>query len=216
MILIEEIQAATVDQSNDLGTILRKCKLLAARLGSQPLETWLIYESNGYPPELDVPDYRVWTLEVKGDFTGPFGSMVRNAPIPLIFIPERVRDYYNQYKCRQSIATLEALLEQSKAGGGTWQVPTRDLAVVLGTKVYQDQSCIKAWAEFSAGSVMEVLNTVRNRILDFALALWKDDPKAGEVKENSEHHLEPTKVTQIFNTTIYGGSANLVGTATDS
>ncbi len=217
MSLLEDIQTAAVDPNRDLGTILRNCKLLAARLGSQSLENWLIYESNGYPPNIDVPDYRIWTLQVKGDFTGPlFGSMVRNASIPLIFIPEKERNLYDQYKCRQSIATLEALLEKSKTGGGTWQVPTRDLAVVLGTNVYHDHSCICAWAEYSAGSVMEVLNTVRNRILDFTLALWEDDPKAGEVTGNSEHHLEPAKVTQIFNTTIYGGSANLVGTATDS
>ena len=52
MSLLEDIQSAAVDSNSDLGTILRKCKLLAARLGSKTLENWLIYESNGYP--LDV------------------------------------------------------------------------------------------------------------------------------------------------------------------
>ena len=173
MTLLEEIQSAAVDQNSDLGTILRKCKLLAARLGSQPLENWLIYESNGYPEEIEVPDYRVWSLEVKGHFTGPFGSGMRNAPIPLMFIPDNVRDSYKNYKCRQSIPSLEALLEKSKTTDGTWQVNTGDLAVILGTNVYETQNCIAAWAECSVGTIINVLNTVRNRILDFTLAVWK-------------------------------------------
>jgi hypothetical protein len=82
--------------------------------------------------------------------------------------------------------------------------------------VYQNQNCIAAWAEFPIGSVIDVLNTVRNRILDFALAVWKNQPQAGELTEKVERHLSQLTITQIFNTTIHGGSANLVATAADS
>jgi hypothetical protein len=164
----------------------------------------------------EVPDYRIWTLEVKGHFSGPFGSGMRNVPIPLISLPERVRDSYRNYECKQSIATLEGLLKKSNAGGGTWQISTSDLAFVLGTSVYQNQNCIAAWAEFPIGAVIDVLNTVRNRILDFALAVWKNQPQAGELTEKVERHLSQLTITQIFNTTIHGGSANLVATAADS
>jgi hypothetical protein len=105
MSLLEEIQRAAVDANSDLGTLLRKCKVLAARLGSQPLENWL--------------------------------------PI-------------------------------------------------------------------------EVLNAVRNRILDFALALQKEAPTAGESVGNATRQVEPSRVTQIFNTTVYGGSATLVGASDNS
>ncbi len=37
MTLLEDIQNAAIDAENDLGTLRRKCKLLAARLGSQHL-----------------------------------------------------------------------------------------------------------------------------------------------------------------------------------
>src|SRR5579871_3717688 len=74
--LLEDIQNAAVDGRSDLGSILRKCKLLASRLGSKPLEDWLVWESNGYPPEVDVPDYRKWSLQIRGHFAGPFGSQV--------------------------------------------------------------------------------------------------------------------------------------------
>ncbi len=214
MSLLEDIQNAAVDSKSDLGTLLRKCKLLAARLGSQPLEDWLIWESNGYPEDVDVPDYRIWPLEVKGHFAGPFGSGIQNAPIPSVSLPEKARDAYQNYKCRQSIDSIEEMLKRSDKG--KLRVSTGDLAVALGTNVYEYQNCIQAWAEFSVGNLIELLNTVRNRILDFALAIWKEAPAAGNQTGKSEQEIESGRVTQIFNTTIYGGPASIVGSATES
>jgi AbiTii len=212
--LLEDIQNAAVDAKSDLGTLLRKCKLLASRLGSQSLEDWLIWESNGYPQDVEVPEYRIWSLEVKGHFSGSFGSALRNAPIPIACLPEKMRKHYKRYECRQSIASIEEILK--KSDGGTVEVSTGDLALILGTKVYQDQNCIQAWAEFSTGQLVELVNTVRNRILDFALAVWKEAPTAGDSGTEITPKIEAKRVTQIFNTTVYGGSANLVGTANAS
>jgi len=212
--LLEDIQNSAVDGSSDLGTLLRKCKLLAVRIGSQQLEDWLLWESNGYPDGIDVPEYRIWPLEVKGNFSGPFGSGIRNAPIPLALLPEKNRKHYERYECRQSIASIETIL--GKSDGVTMQVSTGDLALILGSKVYQHQNCMQAWAEFGTGNLVELLNTVRNKIMDFALAVWKEEPTAGEFKAGAGAALESAKVTQIFNTTVYGGSANLVGAATNS
>lgn len=214
MTLLEDIQNAAVDGKSDLGTLLRKCKLLAARLGSQPLEDWLLWESNGYPGTVPVPEYRIWPLQVTGHFSGPFGSGLRNAPIPSVCLPEKVRESYQRYECRLSIANVEDTLAHSKSG--TVQVSTGDLALVLGTKVYQHQNCLQAWAHFSTANLVELVNTVRNRILDFSLALWKEEPTAGEGRSGPMQGLGASKVTQIFNTTVYGGSANLVGSAEHS
>lgn len=214
MTLLQDIQNAAVDASSDLATLLRKCKLLAARLGSQQLEEWVLWESNGYPDDVPVPEYRVWPLEVRGHFAGPFGSGIRNAKIPMVCIPERARKHYQKYECRQSIASIETML--TKAQGGTLRVSAGDLAMVLGTKVYEHQNCVEAWAEFGTNQLIEIVNTVRNRILDFSLAVWKEEPTAGELNSAATPRLEAKKVTQIFNTTVYGGSANLVGAATDA
>ena len=97
MTILEDIQAAAVDANSDLGTILRKCKVLAARLGSVSLENWLLWEANGYPEDVAVPNYRIWPLDVKGYFSGPFGSGLQNAPIPSICLPEKARKYYEKY-----------------------------------------------------------------------------------------------------------------------
>jgi len=212
--LIEEIQQEAVDSRCDLGALLRKCKVLAARLGSQPLEEWLIWESNGYPDEVKPPNYRIWPLTLKGHFSGPFGSGLRNAPIPLLCLQEKLRHRYQAYECRQSVASIEQMWKADHKG--TFRVPTGDLALLLGTNVYNGQNCLEVWAEFGASHLIEVLNNVRNRVLDFSLAIWKENPDAGATSMRPGKDIEPTRVSQIFNTTVYGGAANLVGTANES
>jgi hypothetical protein len=59
MSLLHDIQAAVLQEGTDLGPILLKVRLLAARLGSQPLADWVKHESEGYPAEAAVPDYRI-------------------------------------------------------------------------------------------------------------------------------------------------------------
>ena len=213
MNLLEDIQNAAIDTSSDLGTLLRKCKILAARLGSQQLEDWLIWESTGYPEEVPVPGYRVWPLQVRGHFAGPYGSSLRNKTIPLGLLPKDVRKSYNEYEFRSSIAVIESILEKDDSGMIT--VTTNDLSLTL-DNLYERMKCLECWAEFDTTNLVELLNTVRERILDFSLAVGKEHPNAGETNSNASESPSSDKITQIFNTTVHGGIANLVGTANNS
>ena len=214
MSILEDIQSAAIDGKSDLATILRKCKLLAARLDSEPLENWVLWESNGYPKGVVLPDYRIWGLELTGNFMGPFNSGLQNVPIPLGCVPEEARTHYQKYECRGSITSIERFVASDET---TFRVVTGDLAVILGTDVYEGQNCIQVWATFGSVHLVEVLNAVRNRILDFALAVWKESPTAGELNAPMEKIIEPEHLTQIFHTTVYdGGSAVMVGSASHS
>jgi hypothetical protein len=220
MTLLEDIQNSAIDGKSDLAELLRKCKLLAARLGSKPLEDWVLWESNGYPKDGPVPEYRIWPLEVRGNFAGPFHSEIKNARIPidlLRFIPKETKQYYERWACRGSIASIEEMLR--KTDNERLVVSTGNLAVLIGTKLYEDQmfNCVETWGQFGRGHLVEVVNIVRNRILDFALAVQKEAPTAGEKEDKSvSPKIEPARVNQIFNLTVYGGAANVVGTATES
>ena len=209
MTLLETIQQSAVDANADLSTVLRQCRLLAARLDSRPLEEWVICESDGYPPTAEVPPYRVWPIEVRGNFSGYFQSMAKDYPIPPALLPADVRDDYAHWECRMSVAALEATLAETK---GTVYVTTNDLALVLGTDVLDGYNCIAAWGAFSSLCLVEVLNAVRNRVLEFVLAVWKEDPDAGETEGPAASSLASERATQIFfNTVVRGGSVSLVG-----
>lgn len=213
MTLLEEIQNAAVDSNTDLGTLLRKCKVLAADLGSKRLEDWLIWESNGYPNDIDVPVYRKWRVILKGNFSGPLGSGLRNVPIPNACLPKKLRERFSTYQCRQSIAGIEQLWKRNE--NRTHITSVGDLALALGTDVYEELNCLEAWGEFAASHLYEVLNSVRNRILDFTLAIVKERSCVTD-SDDSIKAIKPSRITQIFNTTVYGGSANIVGSAIES
>lgn len=82
MSLLHEIQTSVVQEGANLGSVLLKLRLLAARLGSEPLGEWIKHESEGYPRDAEIPSYRVIGISYRGTFSGPFGSGIRNAQIP--------------------------------------------------------------------------------------------------------------------------------------
>ena len=82
MTLLQQIQEAITQEESDLGSILLKLRLLAARLNSDILGDWVRYESEGYPKDVDVPQYRIVGVSYRGIFLGPLGSGIYNAQIP--------------------------------------------------------------------------------------------------------------------------------------
>lgn len=211
--LLEEIQNEAVDSKSDLGQLLRKCKVLASRLDNKPLEQWLISESDGYPEKVELPPYRRWPMAIRGHFSGAFGRGVRNAVVPMICLPDWAQKRFGHYSCRASVAVLEAGLGKSESGFLTMSLA--NLAPLLNEKVFEGMGCLSAWGEFDEHRYVQVLDAVRNRVLDFALALRKESPEAGEIGGGARQPSDE-RVTQIFNTTIHGGAASVVGSANHS
>jgi hypothetical protein len=61
MTLLREIQLAATDGSTDISTVLRKVKILAARLHNVEFIEWVNRELNGYTgvEVADLPPYRI-------------------------------------------------------------------------------------------------------------------------------------------------------------
>jgi hypothetical protein len=113
MSLLQEIQAAVIQDGTEIGPILLKLRLLASRLGSAPLEEWVKHESEGYPDDSPLPDYRIIHVSYTGTFSGPFGSGVNNAPIPSYLIEKFAGKRWTHDEMRQSIAGLDELVKGS-------------------------------------------------------------------------------------------------------
>jgi hypothetical protein len=67
--LLEQIQNESVDGSWDLATVLRKCRVLAAKLKNDPFEDWVIHELEGYF-NAALPEYRILHGQCYGTFSG--------------------------------------------------------------------------------------------------------------------------------------------------
>lgn len=209
MTLLREIQVAATESDVPLPTILRKCKVLASRLRHEPFKEWTEWELTGYPNEDALPDYRKSIpVLVLGDFSGPFGSGLKNAPIPQLSIDEEHRDWLFQVSFRDGVAALEDLVH-SPEGGLRYPWPA-DVVAYYGQRIYENMNCLTAHRVVSTAVVTGILDTIRTRVLSFALEIEEAAPEAGEGDPGA---VSAGTVSQIFNTYIYGGHANVAGTA---
>jgi hypothetical protein len=205
--LLREIQADAIDSTVQLATLLRKCKVLAARLGNAEFKQWIDNELNGYETKEDLPPYRILHVNSQGNFRGSFQSWLKNVDIPLSYLPKEFRERVSRSYLRQSISALETLA--AEAAGGTLQEPWNpDLLVRIGDEIIEDMSRWQAWKVIPATGIIAVLDNVRNRVLNFALEIEAEAPDAGEAPINSSP-VPQEKVHQIFNTKIYGNVQNL-------
>lgn len=89
MTLLRDIQNSAIDSDGKLSDLLRKCKVLAARLQNEELSQWVDAELNGYPSQENLPAYRIIGCNAKGNLGGPFGAEMQNITIPVACLPEK-------------------------------------------------------------------------------------------------------------------------------
>jgi hypothetical protein len=116
MSLLSEIQEAVLQEGSALAPVLLKLRLLAAKLGSAPLEEWVKHESEGYPEDAVVPEYRKMGVSYTGSFAGPFGSGYNNAPIPTYLIEKIAGEKWTHHEDRASISAIDDLLKAKNDG----------------------------------------------------------------------------------------------------
>ena len=109
MSLLREIQAAAIDGTSDLETLLRKCRVLASRLQNNEFKQWVQSELDGYREEIEVPEYRHIDCQAYGHFYGSFGRGWSNLQIPESCIPKQLRERLTILKMQQGVSELTSL-----------------------------------------------------------------------------------------------------------
>ena len=189
------------------------CKVLAARLGSDDFKTWIDRELSGYDRKEDLPEYRIIYVNSKGHFNGAFGSGIRNADIPLLCVPEDLRESLGHTYMFQPVAAMAALVAKNESG--TLQEPWNpDIVAHVGRGIYERMVCMQAWKVIPATAFVAALDTIRTRVLNFALEIEATNPNAGESMP-AEKLIPPETVQHIFNTYITGNVQNLASGSTN-
>ena len=205
--LLHEIQSSVVQEGTPLGSILLKLRLLAARLGSKPLGEWIKHESEGYPPDSEIPSYRVVEVSYKGTFFGPLGSGISNVQIPSYLVEKFAGEQWTRHKIRDGIAAIDELVRSSADGDGTLGINASNLILLLQGKVYPDYACNDIQGTISRAALTELQYAVRSRILELTLELEKFIPASTEItfgSPESSEKLNSEKVNQISQQIIYG------------
>ena len=212
MSLLRDIQDAAINSEIDISTVLRKCKVLAVKLGNENFKNWVDQELNGYNNIDNLPDYRILSVDSKGDFSGA-SRIVKNADIPLLCIPEQLRETFSNAYCAEPISAYESLLKSSEVDSFQ-QKWSPDFVALYGKEIIQNMTCRTAWKVIPYSSIVSLVNSVRNRVLNFVLELESEAPDAGEAPLNKPP-LPQDKVIQVINTTIHGNVGNIAEGSTN-
>lgn len=208
--LLDQIIDGATDDSVSTVNLLRKVQIAATRVGADDVSEWTKRELAGYDDETDLPAYRSTITSVTGLFTGPFQSQIKQ-PLP----PHP--DFIDQFtiRMRQPLAELQAFAsgdDDPQLNWPAWEVKRYEEAGIFGIESY---GLFNAWNSIPRQSLMGIIDTIRNKAMEFALALQTQFPEAGTVGGPSLS-TEPSLAPVVFNTTnnIYG-SGNSVATGSN-
>jgi hypothetical protein len=180
---------------------------LAARISHQEFAEWVDRELNGYPTIKELPDYRVVRVDSYGSFIGSF-SRADKLQIPVSVLPDEIQERYRNAYMDSSISAYTALLSGDKSGSVREPWPVA-LAVHKASKLTPNMQCVSAWKEIPIGAIVRFMDSVKTRVLGFAIDLEREAPNSGELPIGSQPPLSREKMTQIFNTNIAGNVGNV-------
>ena len=209
MSLLSEIQADVTEANADIAAVLRKCKVLAVKLGSKDFQSWVDYELNGYPSRNETPDYRIIKhIPSYGHFIGIGGSQLKYHPIPISAIPKKYRDALANQYLTEPISYYSSLVAQCSSEPTIDWGWNPDLIAYLSDKILSRFQLANAWQSISTSSFVALLDTIKNRVLNFVLEIEAVAPNAGDTLQG-EKPIPEERVQQVFNTVIWGGSAQI-------
>ena len=156
--LIPELIAMATDPSIKTSALLRKA-MVAARLLQQPeWASWIGYELQGYPDEIELPLYRQMRCELKARVPG-------RGLIPILFDNPQVANIYTWCRCGQPIGPLEeAVIPGNNLG---FSFPP-DMAAIM---MQELQISMVPERVLGANQVRALIDAVRDKLLTWALDL---------------------------------------------
>ena len=216
MTLLRDIQNSAVTSSVSLPDLLRKCKVLAKRLKHQEFVNWVERELTGYPPDADVPAYRIKATSACGNFVGPFGNRGKGLPIPLSSLPDKLHEFASSHTFRGSVSALADLVHSAQTSNkdvlqAHWPP---DFVNYVSGDIYRNMNMIDAWNIIPRSYLVGILDNVRTVILNFSLEIEEQDPDAGEPIPGRQP-IPPEKIEHIMNM-IFNGSVGAVQTGEQS
>lgn len=197
--LVLELQAACIDSSRSITDVLRMASMIAIKLNVPEAKEWLDRELNGYG-EKDgglLPPYRITRGQVKA--LNPHHGLV-----PALFENPEVENLINDVYIPDSV---ERLLELMKGEGElSYRFEPHIEAHLIQQQGY---AAMRPYKVIGTSHVAGVINSIRNRVLDWALELETN----GIIGENmSFNNDEKAKAADVHvNNIIQGNVQGTVG-----
>jgi hypothetical protein len=135
---------------------------------------------------------------------------MRNAVLAAGNLPKEYRDWGQKASIRQPIASLEEAM--GKKGKGSLQMPwPGDLILRVNDCFIQNMTLVQAWLQISTTDFVAAIESVRNRILTFAI----EAERVMKPDASNPSSVPPAAaLSQVFHTHVYGHVGNLAQAST--
>lgn len=214
--VFDEIESDIINNV-PLSTVMRKAKVLAHLLNNQDFKSWVEHELTGYHgQDMPLPEYR----ELSSVSTGTFFNGVwqnKNAVIPLEFLPQHTQKKLRTTQMTEGIKELESLL-QSTSDEADHQLGYRwpsELTALFNTAAIKELNgfyLLDAKTVVSKAGLEHILDSVRNRLLDFILQLRDQYPEQAKSDFRDASSIPDDQIAKIFNITIIGSRSTIAPT----
>jgi hypothetical protein len=205
--LIDEIIELLSNEQSSLSEALLKTKVLLHTIGKKELSEWVNHELNGYPDDVEIPEYRVLQSKVLANISN--GAWRYEAhPIPIAHLKPDRRAHLEAAHLRQSLSILETFDTGKKGGFLTRDIPMEGNAK-LEESLTGGYHIERAWCQTPVHDIKGVLTQVRSRLLDFILEL-KQTVGDSKDEESIKRKADAADATSMFNNAIFGPNATVL------
>lgn len=207
MKLIQEIINDLTSSDKNIVDALLKTKVIAFKLKNQELLNWVNNEFNGYENGNDLPDYRVIGCVIYGTVSNGFG-MMKNYPIPVYGLEKKDREMLTTIRMAHSISAIYDLATRQNETIGR-DIPP-ELYYLFNRSLSDGYEVIHARSRTDQAQLVQIISTVRSKLLDFMLSLQNEIGYDTEDLGNDKEILQ--KASELFTSTIFGNNTtNIIG-----
>ncbi len=196
--LVQELEQEAYDSKASLSNMLRKAKAIAVKLQLKQPIAWVEAELNGYETD-EVPNYRKISGRVKA--RNPYVGL-----IPMICPDRELERLISEHWIREPISSIEHTLATAK----------EPMLPITGEKAkflaqHSDTPDFPMFLFFAPSSLVSILDAVRNRILDWSLALQSDGIFGDGMSFRPEEKMTANSKGDIYNIGSIGNFAGNLG-----
>jgi hypothetical protein len=168
MSLVQELQGDAFDPTVSHLDLLRKAKVVARKLGVQEFSEWIELEIAGYPAGQPIPPYR----QVRGEIISFNPTM---GALPVNIDSEPLADAITRFPFHDSISKIQNLIQSTEGNPSariSRELPEEIVSVLrpLMTSTASDP----LYFGTTSTQLSEILDSVRNAILEWSLKLEED------------------------------------------
>lgn len=203
----------------DTQTALKRAKVLLQEFDNEEILHWVNYEIEGYPDDVDVPEYRVIGGQLYGSyFKGSMASHITytHVPISLGNLTKEEKNDITTVKIGQGIEALKGIIAQSEKNeksGLVKPIPAEFYPLIAHANNDMGMIITTACVELNMPKVLNIFPKIESKLLDILAYLEKQFGKLDDLDIDIESKSadELKSITNHIYVMIYNDKSVTVG-----